>query len=263
MRKRLFFLVALCFTAGLHTNLAYGQEDKTKNQLFIIHEDVVKPSMVAQYEKAASDLVAKLKEHNIASFNYGAASTTDLHYLYVTPIKNMAELDINAEEEIIEKMGKDATRAMWEQFANCYDSHKNFLVTRLTDLSYQPESADNDGEQKNFIHWDYYHVQPGKGDEARSLSKEWRDLYASNNVAMGYNLYVGGIGTDMPLFVTTQRAKNAADFQMQSAKTAELLGDAGKDLNQRTMAITLRFESRDGWARPDLSYTPATKMTAK
>jgi len=263
MKHKLTVLVHVGLILCFGTALVFAQDAKPKSQLFIIHEDIVKPSMVGQYEKASKNFIEKMKEHNITSMSYGAASSEDLRYLYVTPIANMAELDNNPEKEMAEKMGEDAMKAMFAQFANCYDSHKNFLVRKLNDLSYQPETNGTEAGEMNFIHWNFYHVQPGKEDEARAIAKEWNTLYASKNVQTGYNLYVGGIGVDMPLFVTTQRAKNGVDYQNQEAKITELLGEEGKALTEKTMAITRKFESRNGWARPDLSYYPNSEVSAK
>lgn len=263
MRGKSFIIYVLCCIFMFSANLVFAQEEKPKNQMLIVHEDIVKPSMVTQYEKAARNLVDNLTKHGITSFNYFAAVSEDLHYLYVSPIEKMADLDKNPEKEIVEKMGEEATKAMWKQFDNCYDTHKDFIVTRLTALSYQPENYAAEAENMNFIHWNFYSIIPGKESEARAVAKEWRALYESKNVPTGYNLYIGGLGTDMPLYVTTERARDAEHYQAMQKKVMELLGEEGKKLNARTMALTNRLESKDGWARPDLSYTPNPELSAK
>jgi len=262
MRKEFSFLYiffALIFTSGL-----FAQNEMAKESLFIIHEDIVKPAMVGEYESASKELAAKLKEHNIQELNYNAASRDDFHYIYVSKIENMAELDSNPWKTFEEKMGKDKVEALWNRFDKCYDSHKNFIVRRLDDLSHMPASITANISNLNFRHWDFYYIQPEKREEARKIAKEWKTLYESKNIQDdGYRLSFGDLGTDMPVYVTVQFAKDAADFNAKNMKTDQALGEEGKALMQRTMALTRKFESVDGWARPDLSYVPQEAMTAK
>ena len=119
-------------------------------------------------------------------------------------------------------------------------------------------------EEGNFRHWDFYHINPDKEDEASAIGKEWHALYASKNISTAYRVYKGGLGTEMPTYVVVVSAKNAADYAAQNQKIMEMLGEEGKALNEKTMTITNSFRSVNGWFRPDLSYLPQTdEMTAK
>ncbi len=241
-----------------------AQNGESQGQLFLVHEDVVKPSMVGQYEKAVKGFISNLSEHGITDMTFVAAMTNDLHYLYVSEIENMAELDKNPEEKMAAKMGKEAFQAVIDAFDGCYDYHKVFVARRADDLSYWPESNKASAAENKYRRWSFYHIQPGQEQEIEAIAKEWVELFKEKNIPTGYNLYVGGLGTEMPLYVVVESAKDAADFQAQSAKINELLGDSAKDLNARTMALVRKMEFKDGWIRPDLSYTPeAGEMTAK
>ena len=260
MREKILIMVVVGLLVNLCALNVYAQEEESQSQLFRIHEDVVKPSMVGKYENAAKELKASLTTHGITSVSYLTANTDDFHFMYVTEIANMAALDQDPFSDLAKKMGEEAMQAMWANFADCYDSHKNFIASLQMDLSYDPGTSEED---MNFRHWDWYYIYPDKGQEARAIAKEWHDLYTKNNIPTGYRIYTGGLGTEAPLYIVVQSAKNAADFESKNAKVNELLGEEAQELMQRTMAITRKFETKTGWMRPDLSYMPSEEMTAK
>ncbi len=266
MKKLVQLFILSSLAVHLLTFNLWAQEEKKAEkptkQLFSIHTDFVKPSMIGQYEMAIKEFKAKLTEHNVNTISYFSAVTDDNQYFHVSPIKNMAELDADPLKEMSKAMGEEAMAAMWKNFDNCYDVHKNFLATLQYELSYSPESVMKMAKDNTFRHWDFYYVIPGKDDEARAISKEWKALYAKNNIDRGYYLYTGGMGMEMPVYVVLQVAKDLADFAAYQNKVNETLGEAAQKLMQKTMAITRKLESKNGWARPDLSYLPEMKDTA-
>ena len=263
MREKILIVVVVGLLVNLFALNVYAQEEESQSQLFVIHEDVVKPSMVGKFEEARKGLLAKLKEHNMTSMSYRVAVTDDFHYMMISEIENMAALDKNPWQELREKMGDEESRAMAKWNDETYDMHHSYLVRLQHNLSYTPENAGENSEEMNFRHWSFYYINPDKAEEAKEIAKEWHTLFASKKIPTGYRIYTGGMGTEVPLYVVVQWAKNAAEFQAQDAKTNELLGEEGKELSQRTFAITRKFETKTGWMRPDLSYMPSEEMTAK
>ena len=263
MKGKILILVVVGLLVNLCALNVYAQEEESQGQLFIIHEDVVKPSMVGKYEEATKSVIAKLKANNMTSISYRMAVTDDFHYHWVSEIENLAALDENPWQELEKKIGEDEMKAVWDGYDETEDMHHTFLVRLRPDLSYTPENAGGDSEGMNFRHWDWYYIEPGKGAEARAIAKEWHDLYTKKNIPTGYRIYTGGLGAEVPLYVVIQSAKNAADFEARNAKVNELLGEDAQDLMQRTMAITRKFDTKTGWMRPDLSYTPSEEMTVK
>lgn len=264
MRKEILFLFVVCFLLGFCVANVSAQEEEPKSQLFFIHYDQVIPGMVDKYEEAAKGIVAKLSENNMTELKYTVAMTNDLNYLYVYELENMADLDKNPWQDLEKKIGKEAMDAMWQPYDNTYTMHKNYLIRLWPDLSYTPETSNEQMAEMNFRHWDFYYVDPDKGDEAREIAKQWLELYKSKNITTGYRLYTGDIGTEVPVYVAVQWAKSPAEFYAQNAKNEELLGEEGQALLDKTMAITHKFEQKDGWIRPDLSYMPETgEMTEK
>ncbi len=228
-------------------------QEVEKSQKFIVHEDVVKPGMVAEYETASKAFNGALEEHGATGSEYLTVSLNDMRYLYVSPIENMAALDSNPLREALnEALGEEGRKTLMSGFDGTYDTHKDYVLNLSNELSYNSGEIVEEGVY--FRHFDYYFVYPGKWDEAKAISKEWKDLYTSKNIPQGHRIYTGGLGTE-PLIMVVQWAKSADEFYAQQAKTRETLGDV-KDLMDRTMAITRKFESYDGWIRPDLSYKP-------
>ena len=121
--------------------------------------------------------------------------------------------------------------------------------------TYKPDYGLNPDDSLNFRHIDYLHIIPGKEGEAEQLAMEYKVLYESKNIEEGYRVYMGGIGTDMPLIIFVQPAKGRADWAMLSDRQNQQLGDEGNKLWDKFMAITQKFEHKDGMMRPDLSYT--------
>ncbi len=263
MREKILIMVVVGFLVNLCALNVYAQEEEPKGQLFVIHEDVVKPSMVGKYEEATKSVVAKLKANNMTSISYVMAVADDFHYYWISEIENLAALDENPWQELEKKIGEDEMKAMWDGYDDTEDMHHTWLARLRPDLSYTPENAGENSEEMNFRHWDWYYINSGKGTEAKAIAKERHDLYTKKNIQSSYRIFTGGLGTEQPLYVVLQSAKNAADFEANNAKVMELLGEDAQDLMQRTLAITRKFDTKTGWMRPELSYMPSEEVTAK
>jgi hypothetical protein len=72
---------------------------------------------------------------------------------------------------------------------------------------------------------------------------------------------MGDMGTDMPVLIVAQSAKNAVDFYTRGEAQEKAFGEAGTALFKKTWAVVRKFEHKDGSIRPDLSHLPtqATK----
>jgi hypothetical protein len=67
------------------------------------------------------------------------------------------------------------------------------------------------------------------------------------------------LGAELPLVVSSRMALSEADFNAESQKNLELMGDAYTALANKTMAICRKFERRTGRWLSALSYTPEVK----
>lgn len=241
-----------------------AQDQSVATQLFTIHEDVVIPSRVVEYEKAAKNLSDLMKQHNIAGMQYSAANSDDFIYIYISPVASYAGLDdiSGGFAELQEKIGKEAFDKNMNKFSGNYHSHRDYMIRLHPELSYKPEYGNSLNDGMNFRHWDFYHVYPGKEDQISEIAKEWIDLNKSMDIRQGYRLYMGDMGTDMPLVIVAYSARSASDFYSNYEKNMMKLGEAGKKLMEKTMAITWKMERREGSMRPDLSYINQQVATA-
>jgi hypothetical protein len=252
----------LCFVPA---SPVIAQEEMAQGQLMSIHEDVVIPSKVEKYEKAAKNLASKLAKHNITSVSYTAANSHDFVYIYITPVENLAGVEkIGAGfEELQTKLGNEAFATMMGGFDDCYNSHRNYMVRLRTDLSYNPEYGREISKGMDFRHWSFYYIHPGKDQEAIEVAKEWKALFESKKIIEGYRLYLGGLGMDVPVIIVAQSAKGAVDFYTKAEARMKTFGDAGQALLKKTWSVTRKFEQKDASMRPELSYLPTPKAGSK
>ncbi len=88
-------------------------------------------------------------------------------------------------------------------------------------------------------------------------------MFKSKNIPDGYNIYMGMLGTDLPVLLASISAKSESDLVAADERTNTTLGANVRPLQQRAMAITRRFERREAMVRPDLSYPMPTATAAK
>ena len=233
-----------------------AQDKLPDTEMYMIHEDVVYPYMQDKYEKAAKDFVEMLKEANVEG-SYRSFQVEYFTYNSIISVKDYEGLAkyMGMRSEMMEKIGEEKMGKVMSQFDGCYASHKNYLITLRNDLSYKPTYGLNADEGLNFRHFDYINVIPGKEDEMNDILKEYKALYESKNIEEGYRVYFGGIGTDMPYIIFVQPAKGRVDWATLSDRQDEQLGEEGSNLLGRMMAITQKFEHKDGMMRPDLYYS--------
>lgn len=258
MKRTLFFsfLVATCFILIAPTLLA--QNDAPKGQLFTVHEDIVIPSMMGKYEKAAKNLAEMVTKQNVTSLSYTAANMQNFVYFYFAPVENMDGVDKMGAgwSDLEKKAGKQNLDAAMKQFDGCYLSHKNYMVRMRPEFSYKPEYGANNADGMLFRHWDFYYIHPGMENEADDIAKEWVALNKKIDLPEGYRLYSGAYGSDTPVFIVTQSAKNAAEFYAKQDAWLKKAGDEGKALWMKTWNVVRKYESVDGRIRPDLSVLP-------
>src|SRR6266496_2764529 len=92
--KRIALLVSL-----LSLPSAFAQ-DMPKPEMYIVHEEVIKPSAMMAYEVASKDFVSALAEKKVSSpaLSWNAYMTNDMHYVYLVRIPNFAAMDSSMAE---------------------------------------------------------------------------------------------------------------------------------------------------------------------
>lgn len=234
---------------------AGNAQDTTKNQLFWVHEDVVKPSMIAEYEAVCKELIGHLKTHNIQEANYIVTNTADNRYLYVGPIDSMADLDNHIFTALAEKMGKENMNALFSRMDKCYDVEQDYVITLDKDLSYQPGGINQTPEGENFRKFHYLYVAPGNRANVKEKMKAVKEMFASKGSKVYYRVYRSGFGTRGEYYMVAVAAKDELDYAQKAMANDVLLGEDGKKTMWDLFSNLLKYEEFEGQMRPDMAYT--------
>lgn len=244
IKTSLLIALLICFTF----NVSNAQKR------FNIHQDNVRPSMLMQYEAIAKKFNDACKAHNVQT-SWSTASTNDLKYMYITPMENFAQLDERPFTEMAKAMG-DEYGKMFEEFDKCYDSHTNYTITLVEDLTYMPEGITLTQEGQNYRKWFYLYFKPENGAKMREGMKAVKDLYVAKGSKEYYRIYRNGFGTPEEFYLVAVSSKDAVDAATKGKANDEVLGPDRWETLKKVMDHTTRYEEYSGEMRPDLAYSP-------
>ncbi len=250
----IFLMVSLVVSFCALTTLAQAEEQEA--QLFIFWDVVVKPSKVVEFEKAVKEENALYSKYKFP-YPWSVASTDDFHYYLSIPVDNFATIDkiYKAFENIGNEAGEEY-QAMVKRFIGTYEYYHMAMWSLNHELSYTPENPRLKGEEVKNIYYTYLYFKPGMEKETEEISKKWKALYKSKNISDRFYLWVGDIGTDMPVYCVVGGGKSAADFFSQAEKNDKLLGEEAMALWEKTLKLCRKIEQKTGRPRPDLSLIP-------
>lgn len=251
-------ILSLCMVLvmSLNTLIILAQEEQKITQPYVVYEDIVKPSMVMQYEETTKEYMALFAEQQYP-YPMNVYSTDDFHYYIVTPLENFTELD--SMYSLSNKVASNAGEkwdAVWGKFAGTYHFDRAQIIIFSSELSYIPEEPRLNPEEGNFMYWGFGYVELGKEAETAELFKKYAALYKSNNISDGFNTFSGSFGTEQPVYLWTMNGKDPADFWNQRKAINEILGEEADALWGKLLKVLRKFEYKTGWFRPELSYIP-------
>jgi hypothetical protein len=231
-------------------------------RLFVLHQEIVKPSMIPLYEQTTKEFLGLVQQHRSASpaFWFTTFAGHDYVYSYVGPIQSFATIDtINAGFQALAEASGPKWPDVMKRNGEAIDYIRESVLMEDPSLSYTPDKPRIKDEEARFFHFDLYYVQPGREPEAEALAREFVDLFRRKGVTSPYRLFKVVMGPETPLLTVVIPARDAADYAAQDAAARELLGAEGQALFQRAFALSRRFEQHEAWIRPDLSLPPAGK----
>lgn len=238
--------------------LAFAQaQDDSKSQAYWVHEDVVKPSMVMEYESIVKDLVGNMKKHNIQEVQMIVSNLADSRYLYVSPIANMAQLDKPIFATLAEKMGSDAMSALFDKMDKCYDIEQNYIIYLDKELSYQPSGINQTPEGQDYRKFHYLHISPANRAAVKENMKAVKDLFASKGSKVHYRVYKSGFGTRGEFYMVAVAAKDAVDYAQMIKENDALLGEDRVKVMGNLFGSLLKYKEFIGNMRPDMAYSPS------
>ncbi|WP_339651202.1 hypothetical protein [uncultured Salegentibacter sp.] len=237
----------------LNTNELLAQNGST-TQAFWIHEDQVKPAMLKEYEAVTKDFIKACKEHNLKDADWTTARIDGGTYLTIAPINSMADFDKNPMAPLAEKMGEENFRAIFSRFDKCYDTHRNYMVHLINDMSYMPNGLTTNTEGEDYRKWHFFHVTPQNVANLRNKMKEIQSLYETKGAKQYFRIYRNGFGSTGDYYLVVISAKDAQSYAKTSEETDKLLGEEGEKLFDDLMQYVHKYESKTGSMRPDLAY---------
>lgn len=226
-------------------------------KMYHIHEDVVKPSHVMEYETVVVELLAMVRKHNIQNVSWITSATVNSHYLFISPLENMAELDKpNFISELVEKEGSEKVMALFSRMDKCYDTELDYVISLNEELTYMPDGISQTIEGENFREFHYVYVSPGNRTAMKEKMKAIKTLYESKESKTYYRVYNSGFGTDGEFYMVAIAAKDAEHMAQKGKANEALFGDEGQKTMWDMYANVLRYEKMEAEMRPDLAYSP-------
>jgi len=236
-----------------------AQPSTANPNLFLVREDKVKPSMVSTYESALADLKLILDEVNDLKIPYFCHIQDDFCFTHVIPVNSIEDVENLKIDRLVERLNRPELFLVYDDLCSAVESTRYYMFKYDPDLSYVPESQ-SWIDKMQYRKWSFYYFYPGTQDEVRKILLAWRALYAKNNVARGFRVFEGYLGTEQPMLIFTNWAESPADHQEKLNQTMEKLGEEGSALWMATMEYVRDVRVVEGWFLPQYSYTLGLKL---
>ena len=185
--------------------------------MFRIHEDVVKLSKVMEYESVVKEIITLVKKHNLQDADWFTLASNDSRYMYISSLANMAELDKPSfVESLVEKEGKEVVSNLFNRMDKCYDTELDYVLRLNNELTYMPNGFTQTPEGENYRNNHLLYVSPGNRSIMKEKMKAVKELFESKGSKMHYRVYNSGFGTDGEYYMVAVAAKDAEDYARKS-----------------------------------------------
>lgn len=256
------FIMLQLILAGIllfsFSSIKYAQDKGMKDQLFYVHEEVAKVSMIDQYEKTNMQFFDLFKKNNLDVPGIYTAQGDDYHYYFLIPIDNYAGIDKISEafNSFFKAVNGDSFQKLSDENNAAISYTHDFVLRRSAELSYYGKDTSMDSGKK-FIHWDFYTFKPGTMQKVTELAKKFKELYTSKGIENRYTVWFADMGENNNLVIVSHIAKDAASYYSESKAENEKLGEEGEALWKQMVQLLAKFDHRNGMRRDDLMYEKA------
>ena len=246
IKSTIILVVFLC----LVTNFSQAQ------QKFRVHEDIVKPSHVMEYEGILAEMMDMVNKHKITAASWITLTSINSHYMYISPIANYADLDKPSFiAQLVEKEGAEKISNLFDRMDKCYDTELDYIITLNAELSYMPNGITQTPEGENYRQNHVLYITPSNRAIVKEKLQALKTLYSSKASKLYYRVYKSGFGTDGEYYMVAIAAKDAADYAKKSNENKALIGEELQSAINDMYFNSLRYEKIEGNIRPDLAYS--------
>ena len=245
--KSLFIILILALLAPINSSA---------QKMYRIHEDVVKPSHVVEYETVVGELLNLMKKHKLQNANWITSVTNNSHYLFIAPLENMGELDKPSFiSELADKEGSETITGLFNRMDKCYDTELDYIISLNEELTYMPEGITQTPEGENYREFHYVYVSPENRSLVKEKMKAIKSLYESKESKTYYRVYNSGFGTNGEYYMVAIAAKDAEDMAQKGKANQALFGDDGQKAMWEMYSNILKYEKIEAEMRADLAYS--------
>ena len=250
--KSIYTLFSALSLVLLMSFSSWAQSDRY--QLYVVHEDHVNEGKMEQHHQSDKNIIKAAKDNNMKGSNWITFVSDDNRVMYLSPIKNMGELDNNPFEDLEKKIGKDEFEKLFDSYKGTYSKHGDYILRLDNELSYMPDGMTTTPEGENYRRLVFYHIPPENAEKAEEIAKEAKKLYADKNSKTHYRVYKSGFGNMGSYFMVATSAKSEQDMENRREEVQQLLGKEGEDLRDRIEKVFTDIEVVTGHIKPELSY---------
>lgn len=259
MKGKISCFLAVSMVLGFLPLAMNAQQPEKRYQLFLVIDELVKPSMKAEYFEAAKKWTAFMKDHEF-SYPFNTYWTGDNHVYWTMPIQSYAGIGkIMEESGNFREKSPDEYKALEDAFKGTYETSQMCIYALDSKYSMIAEEKPAEAEEQNFVFFDIYYFKPGYEDEIDKLFDEMLSIMAEKKFSQRWYYYWGVMGTDIPVLVCASNAKNAIAFYEENAEMWEALGEEAGKMKKKMMKYVRKQEQKRAWFQKELSYTPAKK----
>ncbi len=231
----------------------HGFAQENKPTMYVVHEDHVNFEMAPQYEQSLNEFRENVKKHNIGGIDWVTISINDGRYVHVSKIDSFADLDENAMAPLVEKMGKEAFGTLLNKMDACYDSHQEYIVYHLPELSYMPEGAGT-GEGENYREYHFVYYTPKNAKAMKEAMLKIKELFEQKKSKMAYNIFKSGFGNPENYYMVSVASKDEVALAKSGMENDNVLGEEREAIFFNMIKLASRYDKLEGEIRPDLSY---------
>ena len=258
-RKGIWLLVVLVLLAGLaQAAWAESHEEKATEKpaaaptFMYVWTDHVAVADAAAYEAEVKKVMAMMAETEEAKKLQYFALTAGSAYIYVIPMSDLGEFTQKNQEFMAATMAVGGMK-VWDASQKLVTHGSGQLIVARPDLGYAPAEPREAETTGRFRHHEWWYVKPGHEMEIEGVARKIAKVYADKGADTGFRVYQAVTGDDLPMYLVTMSATDAADYYANDKTLEALLGEEAGKLIQVAAGLARRVERTSAWMRPDLS----------